>query len=457
MTKATSKISKRVDPVEYYFGGKPPTDVFHWNKNEKDHFIVGNQGGTSSSKTYSIVQVLMFKACEKPDLVITVVGQDVPNMKKGVIRDFKNIRKSSTFFDRIVINYHKTDRVVTFHNGSVMEFASYEDWQDAKAGKRDFLFINEANGIDWEIAEQLILRTKKRVYIDFNANRPFWYHEHLMGLENCITYYSNYLNNRYCPDNTKSQILLLRERNWNDWNIYGLGKTGKPTNQNPAWYGFREEKHVSEKASFDPSQNIHVSWDQNLRPYVSQLCSHIEQVDNDHYRLKIFDEIASKPPKNQIIENCNEFKRRYPKSALSAFLYYYGDASLHVGSTLAKRGVTGFSQISGAYKSYLNNNSNRTHRANPPVELRTEFFNILLGGREAGGLKLDVLINPKCEYLLDDLKYQKQGPTGKPLKERVKDVDGVTYEKYGHMADALIYLVTSAFARWWHNFQKNKH
>jgi len=149
MTKTRSKISLDFD----YMFPNPPTPVFFWNHAERKHFIVGNQGGTSSSKTYSICQLLPLRGCEEPGQVITVVGQDIPNMKKGVIRDFNSVRYDSTFFETIIANYNKTDRLATLHNGSIIEFTSYENWQDAKSGKRDYLFINEANGIDWEIAK----------------------------------------------------------------------------------------------------------------------------------------------------------------------------------------------------------------------------------------------------------------------------------------------------------------
>jgi len=342
------------------------------------------------------------------------------------------------------------------HNGSIIEFTSYENWQDAKSGKRDYLFINEANGIDWEIAKQLILRTKKQVFIDFNADEEFWYHKELKQREDCITYYSNFTHNQYCPETTRKEILRLKDTNWNNWQVYGLGKTGKPTNNNPAWYGFSEDRNVSGNVLFQTGVNVHCSFDQNLRPYVSQICAHIVEVDSNHYELQIFDEVASKPPKNQVAENCREFKRRYPRDRMAAFVYYYGDASLHVGSTLVKAGVTGFSQISNEYKGYTKHDSDRTHKSNPPIVLRTEFVNTLLKGEEAGGLKLDIKIHPDCEYLITDLKFQKQGPDGKPVKERVKGEDGVSFELYGHMADALVYLITSAFSFWWNNFLKDR-
>jgi phage terminase large subunit len=52
--------------------------------------VIVLQGGTSSSKTYSALQWLHLKALEK-QRVITVCGQDLPNLKAGAYRDFKSI------------------------------------------------------------------------------------------------------------------------------------------------------------------------------------------------------------------------------------------------------------------------------------------------------------------------------------------------------------------------------
>ena len=134
------------------------TDVFYWNM-EADHRFVGNQGGTSSSKTISILQVLCHIALSEK-CVITIVGQDVPNLKKGSLRDFQNIILSDMHpaFRNKFKDYNKSDRIYNLPNGSMIEFTSFSDYQDAKNGKRDYLFINEANGIPYTIAEQLIIR-----------------------------------------------------------------------------------------------------------------------------------------------------------------------------------------------------------------------------------------------------------------------------------------------------------
>ena len=81
----------------------------------------------------------------------------------------------------LVVNYNKSDRIFEFKSGSIIEFKSYMDSQSAKSGKRDYLFINEANGISMEIFNELHLRTRVRTFIDYNPNYEFCVLEFVVG------------------------------------------------------------------------------------------------------------------------------------------------------------------------------------------------------------------------------------------------------------------------------------
>ena len=206
---------------------KSYTDVFYWNIEAKQRFV-GNQGGTSSSKTISILQVLCHIALSEK-CVITVVGQDIPNLKKGSLRDFQNIVLPDMHdsFKNKFKEYNKSDRIYNLPNGSMIEFTSFSDFQDAKNGKRDYLFINEANGIPYTIAEQLIQRTRCQIFFDWNPDSEFWYHEHIKPDKRCITFYSNFNHNPFIPESIKDDILQWKITNQRKYKIYGLGKTGK--------------------------------------------------------------------------------------------------------------------------------------------------------------------------------------------------------------------------------------
>ena len=200
--------------------------IFERNYNSVAEVIV-NQGGTSSGKTYSILQVLCLKAIEQPDQVISVVGQDVPNLKSGALRDMQSIVASSTDIQSWIKGYNASDRIFTFHNGSIIEFKSYQDSQDAKSGKRDYFFLNEANGISFEIYSELAMRTKKKVFVDYNPNARFWVHEKLIGKEGTELIISDHRHNPFLPEIIRKKIEALRNDDEELWKVYARGMTGK--------------------------------------------------------------------------------------------------------------------------------------------------------------------------------------------------------------------------------------
>jgi len=194
---------------------------------ESKEDVVVHQGGSSSGKTYSILQVLFAKAVSEPNLVITVVGQDIPNLKAGALRDAINIYNENEEIKDFTTSYNKSDRIFTFKNGSVVEFKSYSDAQDAKSGKRDYLFVNEANGIPMAVYNELAIRTKKQIYIDYNPNAEFWVHEHLIGKPNVKFFRSWHEHNPFLSDKIREKIEALKDVDEELWRVYARGQTGK--------------------------------------------------------------------------------------------------------------------------------------------------------------------------------------------------------------------------------------
>lgn len=187
--------------------------------------VAVNQGGTSSAKTYTLLQILDTLAIEDPGCIITVVGQDIPNLKKGAIRDAQSIVSSSPVLQSFIKSYNKSDRIYEFHNGTIIEFTSYSDEQDAKSGKRDYLFVNEANGIDYLIYWQLAIRTRKRIFIDYNPTAKFWVHDKLIGQPNVTLFISDHRHNPFISDELHQEIESIDDKEL--FKVYARGLTGQ--------------------------------------------------------------------------------------------------------------------------------------------------------------------------------------------------------------------------------------
>lgn len=199
-------------------------ELFDLNLDSEARVVV-NQGGTSSGKTYSIMQVLFYLAMTDIGSIITVVGQDIPNLKVGAYRDAKTILGGSEQLQAAFPVINEGERIIKCINGSLIEFKSYADAQDAKSGKRDYLFVNEANGIPYDIYWQLAIRTRKKIFIDYNPSARFWVHDELIGREGVELLISDHRTNDTLTDEEHERIENISDPELHK--VYARGRTGK--------------------------------------------------------------------------------------------------------------------------------------------------------------------------------------------------------------------------------------
>jgi len=191
---------------------------------------VDSRGGTRSTKTYSALQFLFFLAVSAvKKLVISVVSETLPHLKKGAIRDFEEILSNEGFIAGSLKDdkrWNSSDRTMTFANGTIIEFFSADSPGKVHGPSRDILFINEGQNIRWETANQLMLRTRDFVIVDYNPTHEFWAHSELATDSRFRTIVSTYKDNRFL---TPGQIEDIEKgkKNANWWRVYGLGLTGQ--------------------------------------------------------------------------------------------------------------------------------------------------------------------------------------------------------------------------------------
>jgi phage terminase large subunit len=204
------------------------TPVFYANKKayEEGYPIICNEGGSRSSKSYSVVQLLIHIAISNPNTRISLVSHSLPHIKRGVYRDFKNIMEQWNIWDEKDFRY--TDFIYTFKNGSYIELFGLEDPDKAKGPARDILFVNEANLISKALFDQLLIRTTGQVFLDWNpADFISWVYEVADNPTN-KRIHSTYLNN--ISNLSDSQVRNIEQyKDLPDdfmWKVYGLGERG---------------------------------------------------------------------------------------------------------------------------------------------------------------------------------------------------------------------------------------
>lgn len=184
---------------------------------------IASKGGTRSSKTWSTLQLLHLLCVNSENpLVISCVAATLPMVKRGMLRDYRQMLLAENEWDENAFN--KSDCTYTYANGCMIEFFGVDNASKVHGSARDILFVNEAQTIPREIFRQLDIRTRKKVIIDFNPVRKFWGETEFVG-DRYLTIHSTYKDNPYLSEEQVSAI----EKNQNDanwWRVYGEGETG---------------------------------------------------------------------------------------------------------------------------------------------------------------------------------------------------------------------------------------
>ena len=190
----------------------------------KDDFrYIINQGGTSSTKTFSILQLLVTLSL-KYKVKIDIVGLSVPHLKTGVLNDMPDV--CNQFGIDFYKFYKSSDKIFQAGKG-IIAFLSFDKLGSAHGGRRDFLYLNEANHQHYNIVEQLLVRTKKNIFIDYNPTNEFWVHDKIFKDEpqKATLIKSTYKDNPFL-EQTIIDSIEARKGDNNFWRVYGLGELG---------------------------------------------------------------------------------------------------------------------------------------------------------------------------------------------------------------------------------------
>ena len=203
------------------------TPIFQKNYDEwqsKKHRFIVNEGGTGSSKTYSIAQLFLIILVKEKNAHLTICRNNLPQLRGSAMKDFFDIMEEAEIYRED--NHNKTERIYRYGSNEV-NFISVEESRKLRSQKRDYLWINEANEMSLESYRQLNMRTKKQVFMDYNPSDEFhWIYDHILTRQKAVCIHSTYKDNPYLDKEIIDEIEHYKETDTNYWNIYGLGKHG---------------------------------------------------------------------------------------------------------------------------------------------------------------------------------------------------------------------------------------
>lgn len=188
--------------------------------NNEARFII-NEGGSRSSKTYSLCQLIMVYCLQNPQKVVSIIRKTFPALRATAMRDFLEVLKESGIYDKT--SHNMSEHIYTFPNGSIVEFFSVDDEQKIRGRKRHVAWCNEANELFLDDFTQLNMRTEQKLIFDYNpSDSTSWLYE--LPKDESVLIKSTYRDNPFLPDSIKRQIEDLKRTDEALYQIYALGE-----------------------------------------------------------------------------------------------------------------------------------------------------------------------------------------------------------------------------------------
>jgi len=223
---------------------KITTNVVYEHLQNSDKKIIVEQGGTRSGKTYNILIWLIFNYCGSHEgKTITICRRTFPAVRGTVMRDFFHILKHyKLYYEEL----HSKSRSEYNLNNNRIEFISIDQPTRIRGRKRDILFINECNELDWESWNQLIFRTQERIILDYNPSDEFhWIYDKVLTREDTDFFQTTYKDNPFLEETLVKEIERLKGIDENYWRVYGLGERGQ---NRSLVFTFQTVKEIPEEA-----------------------------------------------------------------------------------------------------------------------------------------------------------------------------------------------------------------
>lgn len=183
------------------------------------------QGGTSSGKTYSILYRL-FIGCmsEWENETIDVIRDTLPALSISAMKDWEDILKKHGVYSK---SMHNKSKNIYYLKSNVVRFYSADNEEKMRGPRRDRVYFNEVLEMKRMNVMQVLLRTNKETYMDYNPSEQFhWIYDEILEREDVFFHRSTFHDNPFLGERVIAEIKHLENTDINLWRIYGLGERG---------------------------------------------------------------------------------------------------------------------------------------------------------------------------------------------------------------------------------------
>lgn len=269
------------------------TKIYHKNCAATGKRFILNQGGTRSSKTYSLMQIaylLAYKYRNNP-ITISIASETMPHLRRGAMKDFFDYLNHENIYSPS--SFNKTNFIYSIGKAKI-EFFSVDSPDRVHGPSRDYLFCNEIQNWKYETFFHLAQRTSISIYADWNPTHEFFIYPEFINnpqyAPDLSLIKSNIFDNQFCPEAIKKDVLLRAERDANYKRVYLDGEIGsieglvypnfKLCDNIPAHI-----KNISYGLDFGfnhPTVLVKIGIDNlNMKIYVQELCYKSEMLNSD--------------------------------------------------------------------------------------------------------------------------------------------------------------------------------
>jgi len=449
-------------------------------------------GGSSASKTYSIVQKIIVETLFKGVNTI-VLRKYSSTIERSIYEDFKLVVQHWGLGDYFDFQQLK----IKCTNGAKILFSGLDDPEKIKGiVGYTYAIMEEFNEFNHEDFKQMNNRmrglpnqtiiciwnpidelhwVKQDVLDNWNwkpyqlqdqdlSRFPESLHDYL-GTDiikiqtsqkndkgNAVLLHTNYKDNWYIsghPDGKHGfidqhqidnfQHIRTTDPEW--YNVYALGLWGRADRGSEFYKNFDSSRHVEPETKIynDDSFPLHISFDENVNPFLTLT---IWQAAGKAARL--VDEITLPHPRNTLYDTLREFYRNYPPKKGNKRIYIYGDSTSRKADVKQEKGKDFYTIIEYTLGEYGYDCDRRVPAKNPNVATRGAFLNRVFSKRGLAGI--DIKCSEKAKISIQDYMYLKEAEDGTKFKKMVKDdLTGVRYQERGHTSDANDYFLLEFF------------
>jgi hypothetical protein len=411
-------------------------------------------GAIRGGKTFAGLGALILLCRMFPGSRWAVVRDTLPTLKRNTIPSWEKIKPKA-----FIKSYNQETQTITMVNGSQIIFfpQNYEndkEWNRWKGLEVNGFLLEEINELQKKAFTKAIERAGSHIITSANiiGEKP----EEIKQPKPMIIATCNPTNNwvkdliytpwkhgelnpkwKYIParifDNpfiSQDYIDNLNNMPKHEYEVFVNGDWDVNLKTGGEFYkSFDIEKHT-ETNEYDPAQPLHISFDENVNPYITAT---VWQVEGK--KLKQIKEFCLETPQNTVRKLCEAIAIEYRGHLGGGFIY--GDATSKKQDTKLEKGHNFFTLIRDYLIDFRLNL--RVPASNPSVVMRGNFINQVW---DKGFMDIEIIIDRDCKESVADYMNVKEDSDGKKKKTKIKNPEtGVTYEEYGHTSDANDYFI----------------